>query len=464
MRRRTAFLAALATGAALALTVPASAAPKGLAGCGNGWPVLTYHAGGPAKATKAQVCVTTTGYATSETTIAVTPSGSVVMSPAQSENTSARTTDGGRTWSLTSPAVEQYTSLWNTVDPSIAADRRSGALYLVHATGPTRTTPVLVDESPLPGFISTSAAAAAGFQVYRSTDGGFSWKTADYETAPIGDWEKVFTGPAPGGEGSVVYVCGNSPFEVSGPGRLCFRSTDGGVTFSPAGYVFPSASQPAVCSPLAANNGSVGPDGTVYQPVSCSDASYVAVSTDEGSTYTWHQVPGAPGAGTSLSGFSFQAATDTAGNVYALWSQADHLSLSVSRDHAKTWSQPMDLQAPGQQKIGLPQLAAGGPGHVGVGYYAASSSGSTALTAWAVQSSDATSARPTWTNAALSDPRHPGFTNYGLQGPSPRADYLGATFGPDDRLWVAFVKQTGAPTSDSHIATLGMVANVLTQR
>jgi hypothetical protein len=468
MRRRTAGLAALATVTALTAAAPVSAGPPVAAGCGHRWPVLTYRTGGaPVPAAQpAQVCVTSTGYATSEPTLAVTGSGVVIMSPAGTENSSARTTDAGRTWSLTQPDMEQYTSLWNTVDPSMALDRRTGTLFLVHATGPTRTTPVLVDESPLPGAVSTSAAAAAGFQVYRSNDAGRSWRTANYQTAPLGDWEKVFTGPAHTGRGSVVYVCGNSPLEVSGPGRLCYRSLDGGATFNTAGYVFPSVAQPAVCSPLAANNGTVGPDGTVFQPISCSNASYVAVSTDEGASYTWHAVPGAPGAGTSIAGFSFQVAADTGGTLYAMWAQGDHLSVSVSRDHAQNWSVPVDVQAPGQHSIALPQLAAAGPGHVGIGYYAATTPGRTALTAWAVQSTNATDAKAvtaaqsTWTSTALTDPRRPSFTNYGLSGPSPRADYLGATFGPHDRLWIAFVRQLRSPTSDGHIATVGMVGSV----
>jgi hypothetical protein len=389
------------------------------------------------------------------------------MSPANSENSSVRSTDGGRHWELTAPAVEQYTSLWNTVDPYLSVDRGSGRLFLVHATGPTRTTPVLVDESPLPNGLPTAIAAASGFQVYRSSDDGQTWETADYETAPTGDWEKVFTGPAPSGAprpqgfDAVVYVCANSPFEVSGPGRLCYRSLDGGVTFAPAGYVFPSPTEPKLCPALAANNGTVGPDGTVYQPVSCSDGAYVAVSTDEGATYAWHPVPGVPGTGNGLTGYGFQVASDTSGVVYATFTQTDRLMLTVSRDHAAHWSRPVDIAARGQHSIQLAQLAAGPAGHVGVAYYAASRAGGTHLTAWATQTHDAAARRPVFTSTALSDPRRPSFVNYGLTGPSPRADYIGVSFGPGGELWVAFVRQTTGPRPDGQIGTLGMVARVV---
>lgn len=457
MRRRLGAVAALVLVGGVAWQAgAATGAPKG---CTTR--VVAHTAGRHVvRAALPYACAADTGYATSETTLAVTPRGTVVMSPAQSENLSARSTDGGRTWSLTAPAVEQYTSLWNTVDPSMAVDRRTGRVYLVHATGPTRTTPVLVDESPFPGAVSTSAAAAAGFQVYSSGDEGRSWTTTDMQAAPTGDWEKVFVGPARSGRGSTVYVCGNSPFEVSGPGRLCYRSHDDGRTFSPAGYVFPSATEPRSCPALAADNGTVGPDGTVYQPVTCSDGSYVAVSTDEGSSYTWHPVPGTSGTGFGITGTGFQVAADASGTVWASWPDGDHLLLSRSRDHGATWSLLGDVAAPGAHAIGLPHLTAGAAGDVGLVYYASARTGQAASTAWLTETHQGRSARPVFVSGALSDPRHPAFTNYGLTGPSPRADYVGGCFDSHGRLWAAVVRQTSGPRPDGTIGTVGVVGHL----
>ncbi len=50
------------------------------------------------------VCATSTGYATSETTIAVTSTGALFFSPAHTENSLARSTDHGTTWQLSAPA------------------------------------------------------------------------------------------------------------------------------------------------------------------------------------------------------------------------------------------------------------------------------------------------------------------------------------------------------------------------
>ncbi len=463
MRARRSLGVALAGALALSTQVSAASSPAP-AGC-TSYPVVAHLAGARVVAAShlPRACTTTTGYATSETTVAVTPRGTVVMSPAQTENSSARSTDGGRTWTLTQPATQQYTSLWNTVDPIVTADRRTGRLYLVHATGPTRTTPLLVDESPLPypaNGLSTALAPAYGFQVYSSGDEGRSWTTADYETAPIGDWEKVFVGPSRSGGGSTVYVCGNSPFEIVGPGRLCYRSHDSGATFSPAGFVFPSAAQPEACAALAANNGTVGPDGTVYQPVSCTDRSYVAVSTDEGATYVWHAVPGTTGTGTGLNGQSFQVAADARGTVYAGWMDGDALRLSRSRDRGASWTSLGNVAVPGAHGVALGQLAAGAAGQVGFAYYAATRAGQDELTAYVTQTANGNGSRPVYVSAALTDPAHPAFQDLGLGGPSPRADYIGAAFDSAGRLWAAMVRQTSAPRSDGTIGTLGIVGHL----
>ncbi|MCW2543776.1 MAG: hypothetical protein JWM40_1328 [Frankiales bacterium] len=438
---------------------PARAGSAVPAGCSSR--VVAHTAG--QKAARAElpyVCATTTGYATSEPAIAVTPRGTVVISPAQSENTSARSTDGGRTWGLTAPAHEQYTSLWNTVDPSMTVDPRTGRDYLVHATGPTRTTPLLVDSSPFPGAVSTTVAAAAGFQLYSSGDEGRTWTTTDMLTAPTGDWEKVFVGRSRDGRGSTVYVCGNAPFEVSGPGRLCYRSHDGGRTFAVAGFVFPSVEQAKYCPPLAADNGSVGPDGTVYQPVTCTDGAYVAVSSDEGTTYTWYGVPGSVGSGFGIRGAGFQVAADPSGTVWASWIAGDHLQLSRSRDHGAHWQSVGDVAAPGSHHVTLAQLAAGPAGDVGLVYYAAARAGQSAMTAWITETHQGNAARPVFVSGALNDPRHPTFTDFGLAGPSPRADYIGACFDRRGRLWGAAVRQTSGARADGTIGTMGVVGHL----
>ncbi len=420
------------------------------------------------------VCVVSTGYATSESTIGVTPRGTIIYSPAGSENSVASSPDGGAHWYITYPFDEQYTALWNTDDPYLWVDRRTGRIFWSHATGPTRTAPVLVSNSPLPSGIPTAIAAASGFQVYSSPDEGVSWHTADYSTAPTGDWDKVFTGPPvpgaaqPSGYPDVVYFCANSPTEALGPGRLCYRSLDGGVTFEPAGYVFPSAQQPTdECQALLADNGAVGPDGTVFQPVTCASGSYVAVSTDEGSTYQWRRVVGAPPAsgiaGVSSGVGGLQIAVDDAGELYAMWSTGRRVMVVRSRDAGRTWSPALDVTAPGLAQVALPALAAGPAGDLGVAYYGSSDPKAIRLTAYETTTATGADHAPVFTSAALNPPAQPIFQPSGVAGGlTPRADYIGATFDNDGTLWVGAVRQIGKPNAKGNVATTGLVAHLST--
>ena len=448
----------------------ASAAPTGPAmpaGCQPSWSVLRHGPSGSAAARDNGhiACSVLTGKAVSEPSLTVTRKGTIVGTPFGDENTELRSTDGARTVTVTRPALQQRTALWNTVDAYLTSDPRTGRLYMSRVTGPTRTTPILVDNSPLPGGVSTAAAAAYGLELYTSGDEGRTWATADYTTTPIGDWTKIFTAPQPrtsavrSRSGSIVYACGNSPFEAVGPGRLCLKSLDDGATFTPAGYVFPSPQVPGVCMPLAANNGTAAPDGSIYQPVSCTNGSYVAASTDEGATYTYHLVPGVPGSGLAISGFSWQIAADSTGVVYGTWADGTGLHLTVSRDHAHSWSTPLLMTAPGQTSVTLPQLAAGGHGQMGVVYYASEKAGAP-QTPWITQAANAETAHPTFLSGPIDDPRHPRFVDGGLSGPSPRADYLGASFDTHGQLWGYVVRQTSAPDANNKIGTVGILGHL----
>src|SRR2546429_5022330 len=193
--RTRALALALALGACAALGLP-GAASAASARCKRSLPVVAYRADGivvrlPEGTRLPVACAAETGYATSESSLAVSRDGALVYSPAGSENSMARSLDGGSSWSLTAPANEQPTAFWNTVDPWVIADRRTGRIFWSHATGPVR------NEGELPGDAGFGLAAAYGFQVYTSADDGFSWTTADYQTAPMGDWEQVFVGPPP---------------------------------------------------------------------------------------------------------------------------------------------------------------------------------------------------------------------------------------------------------------------------
>jgi hypothetical protein len=457
--------AAVALALAWAACVPAAAADG--PGCHSGWPVVAHHAGGRAATGVGALpiaCATETGYAASESTLAVTNTGAIIYSPAHTENSLARSSDGGASWNLTYPPRIQYTSLWNTVDPYVTVDRRTGRVFWVRATGDLRTAPVVVDESPLGNQAPTAIAYAHGFQVYSSPDDGVTWTTADYQHENMGDWEKIFVGPPaaggpqPTGYPDVVYVCGNAPFEVSGPGRDCYRSLDGGKTFALASYVFPSASAPNdVCPALAGNVGVVGSDGTVYEPQTCENGSWVAVSHDEGGTYEWLPVTGGPPVSGLTTGY--QLAIDGADNLYAAWALPDRVELAISRDRGKTWSTPAAVSLPGLAKVAMPALTAGPAGNVALAYYGSTDSAASKLTAYVTQTRDALDADPLFYTGAMNDPAQPIFENFGFNA-SPRADYVGGAYDSRGQYRAGMVKQLGAPDADGNIATTGYVGRL----
>lgn len=458
-------LAALAT----ASTATAASASPPTVGCHPQWPVIAHHPGGvaisPAAAGPLPVaCATDTGYTSSESSIAVAGDGSLIYSPANSENSMARSADDGATWGLTEPANEQHTDFWNTVDPWVIADRRTGRVFWVHATGPVR------NEGNLPQGSGFLLAAAQGFQMYTSSDDGANWRTADYSTAPTGDWEKTFVGPPPPastgaaqptGYPDVVYLCANSPLEVGGPGRLCYKSLDGGATFTVAGYNSPSAGQPQdSCPPLNFNNGVVDHTGTLYIPATCQNADYIAISHDEGASYTWMTVKGAP-TGTIDSGGYLQLAIDDADNLYALWPANGLLYLSVSRDHAGSWSPPMMVSPPGLKAAQRPAFSAGAAGNVGITYYDGPDPSAQRFSAYVTETRNALAADPVFFSGPINDPAQPIYHDYGLTGGSPRTDFVGGAYdsgGAD--FWAGVVKQLGPVDSANHIATVGYVGGL----
>lgn len=469
MRRALALVTALELLVVMPAT-PQAAAPA--AGCHAEWPVTAFRAGhGTTYRARlervAVVCGVQIGYPTSETTLAVGSGGTVVFSPANSENTLARSVNGGRRWKLVGPTALQYTNLWNTVDPQVVLDRRTGRLFWVHTTYELGVQWPLPDQSPAAWLVPLAVADAHGFEVFSSTDGGRVWSTADYRRASTADWEKLFVGPPrpastgaprPRGYPDVVYVCANAPQEVLGPGRACYRSLDGGRTFQSVSFETPTPTSPAVCPPLAANTGVVASNGIVYIPQSCASGTYLAVSRDEGATFTWLRVPAAPA--TNGLGATVQLAIDSTDDLYLLWlSSGGQLELVRSRDGGRHWSAPLDVSPPKLHDVTLPALAAGARGHVGVVYYAAMRASAKRLTGYVSQTGDGLARRPLFYLGAVNNPAHPIFENYG-QSDSPRADFIGAAFDGRGNLWGALVKQLGPPSSAGRIATTGYVGRL----
>jgi hypothetical protein len=153
-------------------------------------------------------------------------------------------------------------------------------------------------------------------------------------------------------------------------GTACVKSLDGGDAFmltgTPAYGPNPDADTgtfgiPGVCDG-ATGHGAVGPDGTVYLPRGWCGQPFLAMSKDEGMTWTRVQVAdnGFNAGDDGTTGWDHEASlvADRAGNLYYLWIAHDYRPyLAISRDGGKTWSKPMMIAPPGVTQAALPALA-----------------------------------------------------------------------------------------------------------
>jgi hypothetical protein len=157
--------------------------------------------------------------------------------------------------------------------------------------------------------------------------------------------------PSPlGGIGypNVVYYCSQDIALAQ-----CAVSHDGGLTFGPAVPIYTLLQ----CGGLHGHV-KVAPDGTAYVPnKGCSGQQGVAVSTNNGLTWTVRKIPGTV---TTNSDPAAGVADD--GTVYIGTVSNGRPVAAVSRDQGRTWSAPVDVGVPfGIRNAVFPAVVAGDP-------------------------------------------------------------------------------------------------------
>jgi hypothetical protein len=399
-------------------------------------------------------CASETGYYTGETTIGVTSNGSVWFSAADWEWALVRTQDNGKTWERITPGGPQaMPGCYIATSPATCQDTQAAK------NGTVADGFLWVDPTTSKVFWSKTYGLAVCSSLSMTPDDGKTWPAVPEFACPGADYEKIAGGPAPeGGEQpvgypNVLYGCTNGPvpFFVVGPSRACYKSLDGGREWTFAGAPVPSPLAPGCLhfqEPQA-----VGPDGTLYVPLSCGTDNpaglvKIARSHDEGTTWEYRDVPaGEVGNSAGFIG-GVSLAVDEGGNVYVVWRGADSKPyLAISKDQGNSWTAPLMVGMPGVTSGGpTPQVAARRPGHVAIGYYGHTGDPEV-LSGYLTESFDATAATPIFYSALLNDPKDPlYFPTDG--GTLPRNDYLGVAIGPDGTPWVGLVKLKSA-TSDS---------------
>ena len=303
-----------------------------------------------------------TGYDSWEPTMGVTKEGVFFNALGGEAFYAVRSTDGGKSWK------EVFGGHAFSADPYMFVDQDTDRVFIN-------------DYAPPCHLVSFS------------DDNGKTWTTAPpagcYDNA---DHQTLFAGPPPeGGLASqeypnIVYLCAiGAGISVGSAASVCSKSLDGGLTFVPTGAPAYNddpqhtgdASIPGRCNGANAH-GYVGDDGTVYLPRGWCGQPWLAISKDEGLTWTRTQVSdlgmsccgravGDPELDELVTVPSHEAGVvaDVKGNIFYTWIAGDRLPyLAVSRDGGESWDKPMMIGAPGVNESNLPGIAIGPNGGV----------------------------------------------------------------------------------------------------
>src|SRR5713226_5343185 len=279
-------------GTALALAI--AAAPAAFAedsgegrdlgpGCAPDRPAVPHHAGGvfanPGREKPPLPCVTTTGWRTSEISIAVTNAGTVLFEPAIAAFGrpvgALRSVDRGASWEFIDPGGDPPRI--GAIDMNISVDRRTGRVFWSNDL-----------ELPV-GYLHNQL-------VDYSDDDGKTW----FASSPLPmhyDHTQIFSGPRPQNarhreqERNVVYTSVSGGFTCPAYqfcGAHVSKSLDGGATWGQAVAIpYPTECPAPGSAPVGGYGlkGVVGRDGTVYLPFTPCVRPYVAISHDEGNTW-----------------------------------------------------------------------------------------------------------------------------------------------------------------------------------
>ncbi|MFL5896257.1 MAG: hypothetical protein ACJ76Z_14240 [Thermoleophilaceae bacterium] len=442
------------------LSAPAAASAAGLrTGCDSARPAVAYHPGGAALArqptSRPVPCLAVVDSRTSESaTIAMTSSGRLLYAPLVDNDYPAplddrgpaliaASDDGGTSWQKIAPGQPDHIL---DVPPWMARDPQTGRIWFA---------------SVLPDLCGTS--------ISWSDDDGRTWDTNPAVGCPAMGSLSIIEGPAPAGGARpagyahVVYDCANAN-DLSNSNLWCYRSLDGGKSFSFAGS-FPDPLPTADCQAKhPARPGTVGPDGVLYFPVYTCGQLSIAISRDEGAT--WELVPIAKSDVQDL--YITSTAADANGNLYLAWiegsgSSSDGIpgrgrpTLSISRDHGRSWSKPVSLQPPGTQAARHIAIATTGVGKLAVSFLA-STTDTTKLSGYLTETADALAAHPVWLAAALNDPATPLISASDSESFGDRLFFFTDTFSPGGEPWAAFHCAKTAVCPGRRIGVVGRLA------
>ena len=222
---------------------------------------------------------------------------------------------------------------------------------------------------------------------WTQAQGGGVPQGPDHETIGAGPYNPNSVPPPPPHPmyPNAVYYCTQNV----APEAECSRSDDGGLTYGPSIPVY-NLQQ---CTGSIHGHVKVARDGTVYLPnYSCTlptGNQGVAVSTDNGITWTERNVPGSgspkpglvdPSVAVSLNDVS-KASGQTANRIYFGYVDSDGTpKIAVSSDRGQTWSAPQNVGAQfGLVNTTFPVVVAGDDNRAAFGFLGTTTPGDSSL-------------------------------------------------------------------------------------
>ncbi len=112
--------------------------------------------------------------------------------------------------------------------------------------------------------------------------------------------------------------------------------------------------------------------GVIYHSNWQSDGLFCYVSSDTGDSWSAHEVWPEPTHAKVQNTF-VEVDTDTAGNIYMMWSSREHIMLGISRDEGRTWDVSEVTETNGTRVF--PWIAAGDEGRIAMTWYETNQSG-----------------------------------------------------------------------------------------
>ncbi len=246
-------------------------------------------------------------------------------------------------------------SSWLDVTPLTSQESFDPILFTDHQTNRTIVSHLLL----LPGAGASSVTDDDGVNWIPSQGAGFG-SGFDHQTVGGGPFHAPV--PAPPTYSNAVYYCAQDVAFAN-----CALSVDGGLTYGPAVPMYHLLQ----CAGLHGHI-KVGPDGTAYVPnASCSgpinpNENGMAVSEDNGMTWTVRTVAGTAGGGSDPS-----VAVDDGGRLYLGFVEGDRTpAVAVSDDQGLNWTSVYDVGSMvGVKTAVFPAMVAGGPGRAAMAFY-----------------------------------------------------------------------------------------------